>query len=100
MAGYGVYASQQKVEMSDLAMANVKALASGESGSFNYWWDSVDCRICYVGGYWLGCILAVVATPASRKTKRKKREILACFTGKHYLCSRLFRNGSEEAHPK
>ena len=51
MAGYGVYASQQKVEMSDLAMANVKALASGESGSFNYWWDSVDCRICYVGGY-------------------------------------------------
>ena len=41
--------------MSDLAMANVKALASGESGSFNCWWDSVDCRICYVGGYWLGC---------------------------------------------
>lgn len=30
MAGYGIYASQQKVEMSDLAMANVEALASGE----------------------------------------------------------------------
>lgn len=30
MAGYGVYASQQEVEMSDLAMANVEALASGE----------------------------------------------------------------------
>ena len=28
--GYGVYASQQDVEMSDLAMANVEALAEGE----------------------------------------------------------------------
>lgn len=27
VAGYGVYASQQKVEMSDLAIANVEALA-------------------------------------------------------------------------
>ena len=27
IAGYSVYASQQKVEMSDLAMANVEALA-------------------------------------------------------------------------
>ena len=55
--------------MSDLAMANVEALANGENGSFNCWWDSVDCRICYVGGYWLGC--PCVATPASRKTKEK-----------------------------
>lgn len=31
VAGYGVYASQQKVEMSDLAMANVEALADYES---------------------------------------------------------------------
>lgn len=30
VAGYSVYASQKKVEMSDLAMANVEALASGE----------------------------------------------------------------------
>ena len=30
VAGYSVYASQQKVEMSDLAMANVEALADGE----------------------------------------------------------------------
>ena len=30
VAGYSVYASQQKVEMSDLAMANVEALASDE----------------------------------------------------------------------
>ena len=33
MAGYVVYASQQEVEMSDLAMANVEALASGDSGA-------------------------------------------------------------------
>lgn len=33
VAGYGVYASQQKVEMSDLAIANVEALANGESGT-------------------------------------------------------------------
>lgn len=30
VASYDVYASQQKVEMSDLAMANVEALADGE----------------------------------------------------------------------
>lgn len=30
VVGYSVYASQKKVEMSDLAMANVEALASGE----------------------------------------------------------------------
>lgn len=33
VAGYSVYASQQKVEMSDLALANVEALASGEDSS-------------------------------------------------------------------
>ena len=31
VAGYSVYASRQKVEMSDLAMANVEALAQSES---------------------------------------------------------------------
>ena len=30
VAGYSIYASQKKVEMSDLAIANVEALASGE----------------------------------------------------------------------
>ena len=30
IAGYGVYTSQQKVEMSDLAKANVEALALGK----------------------------------------------------------------------
>ena len=32
VAGYGVYTSQKETAMSDLAMANVEALASGESG--------------------------------------------------------------------
>ena len=31
-AGYGVYASQRAEAMSDLALANVEALASGEEG--------------------------------------------------------------------
>lgn len=37
-AGYGVYASQQNVEMSDLAMENVEALAGGESGGEGSGW--------------------------------------------------------------
>ena len=35
VAGYSVYASQKKVEMSDLAMANVEALADNEIGNEN-----------------------------------------------------------------
>ena len=31
VAGYSVYASQQEVEMSDLAIVNVEALASGKN---------------------------------------------------------------------
>ena len=34
VAGYSVYASQQKVEMSDLAMANVEALANDEGSVY------------------------------------------------------------------
>lgn len=33
VAGYVAYTSQQKTDMSDLTMANIEALASGESGS-------------------------------------------------------------------
>lgn len=32
IAGYGVYNSQKDVVLSDVALANVEALASGESG--------------------------------------------------------------------
>lgn len=56
VAGYNMYQSQSAMNgMSELALANVEALASGESGSFNCWWDSVDYMICYNGGDWLGC---------------------------------------------
>lgn len=49
IAGYGVYTSQQKVEMSDLAKADVEALANGEDfnlDDFNdncYWYQDKDC---------------------------------------------------------
>ena len=46
VAGYSVYASQQKVEMSDLAMANVEALAGGESGTVKCCPDPGDeCKL-------------------------------------------------------
>lgn len=51
IAGYGVYASQQEESMSDLAMANVEALASGES-SYS------DCQVyCYECPGW-DCIIS------------------------------------------
>lgn len=41
VAGYSVYASQQEVEMSDLAMANVEALANDENiGSGDPCWNA------------------------------------------------------------
>ena len=46
VAGYSVYASQQKVEMADLAMANVEALAGGESGTVKCCPDPGDeCKL-------------------------------------------------------
>lgn len=36
VAGYSIHASQQKVELSDLAMANVEALAVGENNDWGY----------------------------------------------------------------
>ena len=35
VAGYGVYTSQKEMSMSDLAMENVEALASGEDGNYD-----------------------------------------------------------------
>ena len=37
VAGYSVYQSQQKEQMSDLALANVEALAGGENLSNKIW---------------------------------------------------------------
>lgn len=46
VASYSVYASQQKVEMSDLAIANVEALAGGESGTVKCCPDPGDeCKL-------------------------------------------------------
>ena len=56
IAGYNVYQAHSETEgMSELALANVEALAGGENGSFNCWWDSVYYLICYNGGDWTGC---------------------------------------------
>ena len=51
IAGYCVYTSQQETEMSDLAMANVEALAGGETSTswtcIGYWGDcNAYCGSC------------------------------------------------------
>lgn len=56
VAGYSVYASQKKVEMSDLAMANVEALAQSETircttlGMTLYYCKSNVMMFCYCDG--------------------------------------------------
>ena len=57
LAGYGVYASQQEVDMSDLAMANIEALANGESDIK----ECVGCvvtsnNLCKTYGDWGACV--------------------------------------------
>ena len=53
MAGYGVYSSQQETELSELALANIEALAQGESSEdFTAKtcciavWDNTSCSGC------------------------------------------------------
>lgn len=52
-AGYGVYSTQQKAEMSDLAMANVEALAQNEGdGMLDYPNGCLDMPgHCFCYGY-------------------------------------------------
>ncbi|MDY3268216.1 MAG: NVEALA domain-containing protein [Phocaeicola sp.] len=55
VAGYSVYASQQNAEMSDLALANVEALAGGESSGSCRWKrvkDNYGCtyHVCVSNG--------------------------------------------------
>lgn len=56
VADYSVYASQQEVEMSDLAMANVKALATPEAirctslGMTLYYCKNNMMMFCYCDG--------------------------------------------------
>ena len=47
VAGYGVYTNQKVDTMTDLMLANVEALANGESGGFCRWsrvFDSMGCQ--------------------------------------------------------
>lgn len=50
-AGYGVYSSQEAVELSELALANVEALANFEGGSDVYCCGNYgDCMLILGGG--------------------------------------------------
>lgn len=51
IAGYGVYTSQQESGLSELALANIEALANGEG-------SSTDCQVyCYQCPGW-DCIIS------------------------------------------
>jgi hypothetical protein len=47
VAGYGVYANQTSNAMSDLALANVEALAQGESGGGGSYCCAPYSIVCY-----------------------------------------------------
>lgn len=47
VAGYGVYANQTSNAMSDLALANVEALAQGESGGGGSYCRAPYSIVCY-----------------------------------------------------
>ncbi len=70
IAGYGVYTSQQKVEMSDLAKANVEALAQSEGNNFEYtngYPYSTTCNVAIGSNFW--------------GTQRCKVEVIVCQGG-------------------
>lgn len=52
LAGYNVYTSQDNQKISDLALANVEALANGEGGgSYNCCNDRGECKGSYCGEF-------------------------------------------------
>lgn len=56
IAGYGVYTSQKSETLSDLALANVEALANSEWGQgFNCRWYDSGYWLCLPSGGGLGC---------------------------------------------
>lgn len=56
IAGYGVYSNQKTSTISDLALANVEALAGGEWGEgFNCRWADRNYWFCTPLGDGLGC---------------------------------------------
>ena len=62
VAGYSVYSTQQKAEMSDLAMANVEALADVETSVRDCTYDPVE-----------SCILLHPTDPKLDKERPKAR---------------------------
>lgn len=54
-ASYTVYQSQNTNTLSDLALANVEALASGEWGGENCYWTDSSYSWCLPWGTGLGC---------------------------------------------
>lgn len=57
IAGYGVYATQNEVKLSDLALDNVEALAWGEGDpDFNCRWNDESYISCVPWGYGVGCL--------------------------------------------
>jgi hypothetical protein len=56
VAGYNVYTAQKSdVVLSDIALANVEALAEDEWGLYNCFWDSSSFWFCTRWGTYLGC---------------------------------------------
>lgn len=54
-AGYGVYSSQEAVELSDLALANVEALANFELGEGGYTRNTGQCSHPVEYKHWVSC---------------------------------------------
>lgn len=56
VCGINVFNAQKCETLSEIALANVEALADKTpSGDFNCWWDSEQCVKCEKEINWLGC---------------------------------------------
>lgn len=56
VAGMGIYFSQKADVTSDMALANVEALASGESGNECHGCNTIYFQYCRLFSDWGGCI--------------------------------------------
>lgn len=56
VAGMGIYSSQKTDVTSDIALANVEALAQGESGNECHGCNTVYFEYCRLFSDWGGCI--------------------------------------------
>lgn len=70
VGGYGVYASQQENELSELALANVEALAQSEGGDYEF-----------KDGYPYSTTCNVAIGTGIFGTKRCKVEVIVCQGG-------------------